>query len=556
MNKIFLLVLCLLATESIGQENYEQSYKKAISFYKSGQFALAMNTLTPLISAKYQNGITPFAHYYYALAAYKTKHIDEARQALLQLRERFPSWQKMDEVRYLIANIAFEEKQFGEGLDYLEDITDASIKRDADMLRAYYIAPIQDLGYLKNLNRQFPADKVVALTLVDLIQKTSNDKADLELSDRLTNKFGIPNRKPISNSVSKNTHNYQKGYFNVSVLLPYKLKEFNIAARNRTNQFAFDLYEGMKIAKAKLQQEGILINLFNYDVGSNAEEIDALINNSNFLQSDLIIGPVYNEPAKIIADFVETNQRFFVHPTTLATDILMNHPRTFLLQSSFERQAQRTFSFMKNQSNGTNRKVAIYYGAARKDSVLAAHYKIEATKNNYLVIDFRKTREKLDSTSALSDINRPAHVAIFSSTEGDGAKVANMLNKRRLKTPIIASLSAYNVANTTADAFGKDTYFLDTEFVDISKPQVKDFQTQYFNARNTVPSTYVMQGYDALLFFGRMLQKYQEKLRIGLDMREYDEDYLLSGFDYQQANNNQIVPILQIEDNRLVRVNY
>jgi len=77
----------------------------------------------------------------------------------------------------------------------------------------------------------------------------------------------------------------------------------------------------------------------------------------------------------------------------------------------------------------------------------------------------------------------------------------------------------------------------------------------YFSKRNTVPSIYALQGYDLVLFFGRMLHKYQNQLRNGLDVRSYDDDYLLSGFNYQHSNDNQVVPIIQIDDARWVRVN-
>jgi len=96
---------------------------------------------------------------------------------------------------------------------------------------------------------------------------------------------------------------------------------------------------------------------------------------------------------------------------------------------------------------------------------------------------------------------------------------------------------------------------MDTEFIDTSKPQVRDFQIQYFTKRNTVPSIYALQGYDALLFFGRMMHKYRNQLRSGLDAKAYSDDYLLSGFKYLRSNDNQVVPIVQMDDTKWVRVN-
>ncbi|MFN8348518.1 MAG: ABC transporter substrate-binding protein [Spirosomataceae bacterium] len=547
--------------ESYAQDaDYERDYKRAAALYKTGEYALAMNDLMPLTSRKHQNGLVPFAHYYYALAAYKTNRPAESRQMLLQLRERYPDWKKMDEVAYLLAELTFRDKQYGEALDYLGEITNASVKKDAEMLKKVYISQLQDLKYLKSLNRQFPSDRLIAVTLIDLIQKTSNDKADLELSDELTNRFGVtPPSKTTSSEVTpirKNANNLQKGYYNVAVVLPFRMKEFSGNQRVRSNQFAYDMYEGMKLAKAKLQQEGILVNMFTYDVGSDPEDMLDIVNNTNFAQTDLILGPVYNEPAKLAADFAETNNIYFVHPTTLTTDILTNHPNTLMLQPSFERQAAKGFEFMRSLPSGVGRKVAIYYGAARRDSTLAAAYRAKATEAGYQIADFRKTREKLDSTASITEINKPGHVAVFSSTETDGNKVMAMLTKRRITSPLLANAAVFNLQNLQPSSLtGREVYLMDTEFMDTSKPQVRDFQNLYFTKRNTVPSVYALQGYDALLFFGRMLHKYRNQLRTGLDAKAYTDDYLLSGFNYQHSGDNQVVPIIQMDDMRWVRAN-
>jgi ABC-type branched-subunit amino acid transport system substrate-binding protein len=536
---------------------YEREYKRGVALYKSGDFASAMSVLTPLTARKYTHGLAPFAHYYWSLAALKTNRLSESRQMLMQLRERFPDWKKMDDVRYVLADVSFQEKQFGEALDYLAEISTPSVKKEAENLKRFYINKLQDIAYLKSLNRQHPADKTVALALIDMIQRTSNEKSDLELSDQLTNRFGVVSSKPSSpvTPVRQSNNNLQKGYYNVAVALPFRLKEFSPNQRVRSNQFAYDMYEGMKLAKAKLQQEGILVNLFTYDVGNDPEEMVNVVNNANFAQTDLLIGPVYNEPAKLAADFAESNNIFYVHPTSLATDILVNHANTLLLQPSFERQAQQSFDFMRSQPS-TNRKLAIYYGASRRDSTLAASYKAKATEAGYQTIDFRKTREKLDSSATITEVNKPGHVVVFSSNETDGNKVLNMLNKRRINVPILASSLAFNMQNVVSTTLaGREVYIIDTEFIDTSKAQVRDFQTNYLTKRNTIPSIYAMQGYDALLFFGRLLHKYRNQLRSGLDTRIFEDDYLLSGFNYKSSNDNQVVPIVKMDDMRWVLAN-
>jgi len=61
---------------------------------------------------------------------------------------------------------------------------------------------------------------------------------------------------------------------------------------------------------------------------------------------------------------------------------------------------------------------------------------------------------------------------------------------------------------------------------------------------------YSYQGYDQMLFFGRMLAKYQERMSEGLSLRTYEDDYLLTGFDYTKTRENTVPSILTYEDKR------
>lgn len=557
-NTLLLLLFPVLLHAQTANTAYERDYKRAIGLFKMGDYVLAINDLGVLTGRKYNNSITPYAHYYYALASQRIGRFAEAKQMLQQLRERFPDWTKMEDVNYLMADLAFQEKQFGEGLDYLLNLTNPQIKRDADALKKYRFLAIKDLAYLKNLYQQYPNDRILGIALIDLIQQSATNKADLELSDQLTNRFGVtPISKPASTTITPIASGgaFQKGYYNVSVLLPFKLDDFEEGQRARANQFAYDMYEGMKLAKTKLQQEGILVNLFAYDLANQPNDMTDLTNNSNFAQSDFVVGPLYIEPAKIAADFAEANKVYLLQPTAVTAELITNRTHTFLLQPTLERQTSQLFDFAQSLQP-TAKKIAIYYGASRRDSTTAAWYRTKATAAGMQVLDFRKTREKLDSTASIGDYNKPAHVALFSSNDNDGLKVVNMLNKRRINTPLMATATAFDLARVSGAAFsGRPIYLINNEYIDISKPQVRDFQAQYMTKRNTVPSVYAMQGYDIVLFFGRMIHKHKTQLRAGLDTSNYSsDDYLLSGFNYQKSNDNQVVPILKIEDLRLVQV--
>jgi ABC-type branched-subunit amino acid transport system substrate-binding protein len=551
----WLLLLIPLSIGTFAQKpdaSFERDYQLAVSHYKSANYQSAMSEFAPLTGARHSNVLVPYAHYYYAASANQLNRLNESRQSLEQLQNRFPSWPAMDEAHYLLADVYFKLKQYEAAMSEASEITDGKLKTDLEGMKRHYLSQVRDLGLLKSLNRAYPSDRALAMTLIDVIQSSSNEKSDLELSDNLTNRFGVtPANVPTKPSQVVPIRQSDKGYFNVAVILPFNLDKLNIAERVKANQYAYDLYEGMKMAKTKLQQEGVVVNLFAYDIGNDANELLETVNNSNFSQTDLMIGPVYPEPSKIAAGYAESSKTYVILPTTMNAEALINREYTLLYRPSLERQTTRTFELAKSITSG--KKVAIYYSNTRRDSTLATAYRAKAMAAGMQIVDFRKTREKIDSTATISSINAPNHVALFSGNDYDGAKVINMLNKRQVGAPLFASMTAFDLSRATS--FGNhQVYLIDPDFVDNNKQSVKDFQAAYFSKRNTIPSVYTMQGYDIMLFSGRLLQKHKTQLRSGLDAKKYEDDYLLSGFDYTNSNENKVVPIVKLEDLRLVPV--
>ena len=117
------------------------------------------------------------------------------------------------------------------------------------------------------------------------IQKSSGNKADLELSDRLTNQYGIEVAKPEVVAPKQETKNapnekkWTKGYYNLAVLFPFRLDDLKDNKRYLSNQYAYDYFSGMQVARQQLKSEGILINLQAYDVGNEEDKILEMVNN-------------------------------------------------------------------------------------------------------------------------------------------------------------------------------------------------------------------------------------------------------------------------------------
>jgi len=563
------LFACLWLTTGISMAQTDaeiRRYRNAVRLVQQGDYAKAKTELAPLTER--QNGsIAPFAHYYYALADFKSGKFTESRLMVKQLMDRFPDWKKMNDAYYLLAASYMEGGQYEEGIAYLARINDPAMKQDVNRLEGSYLPRVTDLTRLKAIQKEYPNDRTLALALIDLIQRTSTAPADLALSDRLTNRFGVPpisaaTTRPVSVSTNTGTvvatkaeRNRNKGYYNVAVLFPFRVNELNPAEAARSNQYALDLYNGMKLAKTKLQSEGITVNLFAYDIDNDSSKINTLIRNPAFVQNDLVFGPLYAEPNRIATTFTAQNGMALVNPISTSSELVQNQPLAFLAMPSLNQQAIKAATFGRDVS--AVKKAAVYFGSSRKDSTLAVLYRKELKRMGFQVLEFRKCVGEPEQQVRLTETSQPGHIFLASSDQTMGAKLLRTLNQRRINVPVIATSSAFNLEKNSLSTFLKDDLFLlDADFVDTQRPEVTEFEEQYLAQRNIIPSTYAFEGYDMLLFFGRMLARNGGQLtnRSGLKASP-EEGYLLSGYDYTGSNENEVVPIVHFDGTRFVQVN-
>ncbi len=550
----------------------ERRYKAAVKLVQLGDYESAKRELLPMTERG--NTLAPFAHYHYAIAAFRQRNYSQARPMLKQLADRYPDWRKKDDAAYLMAAINMETGQYEDALNHIQTIGDPDLKADTDKLEQFFFAKITDLTRMKSLQKEFSGSRNLSLALISLIQRSSSNRDDLELSDQLTNRFGAPvtaNTRtaptppsaPVATAPATRpaattpATRRAKGYYNVAVLYPFRVEDAETGNNGRVSQYVYDLFAGMRLAQSKLQEDGVTVNLFAYDVDNDEDKTLNLINNAQFGQSDLIFGPLYAEPNKLVTAFANLNNVPLVNPVATSSDLVTGQPMAFLAQPSLNVQADKTLDFAR--SLNTVKKAAVYFGTARKDSSLAAIYQAKLKEKGFQILDFQKlggTAEARAGVMKISDVNAPGHIFFVSSNDDDGPRMLDALSRRQVNAPLVASAGAFNFYKNSLSIFTRrELYLLWPEFTDSVNPITTDFEQTYLDRENIIPSVFARQGYDMLLFFGRQLAKNGITSGNRAALKSDTDDYVLSGFDYTKSNENQTVPIVKYEGGRFVRVN-
>ncbi len=560
--KILIFGLLLLSQGVQAQlfDRPEQKFQEGINFYKQGRYDDAIQKFGDITSNSANDEYAPLAHFYYALSANKLKKYNEGNLMLRQLFTRYPNWVQRDEARYLMAMNYFELSDYRRAFDALNRIGDARMGKDIQGLKQHYLKNVGDVATLKSLNSEYPNDRVVAVALVDLIQSKSSNKADLELSDRLTNQYNIDVNRPKEVVVveEKETKNppyekkWTKGYYNLAVLFPYRLAEIKSTKRGLPNQYAYDYFAGLQIARQKLKSEGININVQAYDLGNEEDKSLEMLNNTHFRQTDLIIGPLYARPFELVSDFANVNNITMINPLATDGSLLENGKLVYLAHPSILTQTREVLRLAKSRTSIPV--AAIYFGNNPKDSAMAFTYQDELEKSGGKVLEIKELSggvPQMNEQISQFASQKPNHVVLFCTDPKAGSALMNILSGRGVSgIPVIATAHSFDFNRARPTGYGSNLYLIAPDFIDVTNDNVKVFQKDYFDKTNTLPSVYSYQGYDQMLFFGRMLAKYQERMRDGLTLRTYEDDYLLSGFDYTQSRENTVSSILTYEGRR------
>lgn len=502
---------------------YESAYKKAIQTYKNGEFEKAQTEFEAISNNRVESFLVPYSFYFNALSSTKLQKYFEAKTTLRNLLALYPNWSQKDEINYLFANIAFEEKNYVEALNVAKTITSVSLQDDLAEMKSFYTGRITTQKTLQDLITRFPDESVL-----------------FEKKDKVSVNPQSPNVKQ------------SKGYFNLGILLPLDIETLE-PDKPRKNQYAIDIYQGMKMAKSTLLKEGITINLFTYDVANNPDEMLELVNNTSFRKMDLLVGPLYTETNKIAAAYSETSQIPIVNPISNNRKILDEYNLSFLAQPSAEMQAIKAADFVRKQAF-MGRNTAIYYTDSYNDSTMAETYRQQMQKVGYEIIKFEKILPYADNIGSKLPVNQVSHIFMATSDKKAGLSMITALNKKDYMSPLITTAEAFNSSNLSIGTLaGREVYCLDPEFVDLEKPEVDSFRKEYLTKFGIIPSYYAFHGYDLALFWGRILGKNGNNIRRGLDNRDsYKDTYTLSGFNYIKSQDNQVLPVTTFQNYKFI----
>lgn len=561
-----------LATIScvFAQANYQQMYASAKTLFKEGKFNLAMESFKSLIQYDANNPFSEYASFYYALSAYQQGYRSVAKDMFVQIRTLYPNWDQLDEVNLWLAKIHFDGHDYFQALQALSQIKSGKLTKETAALKRSNLASITDADALKRMHENYPNDEVIGERLARVIAKSTlpEDKA---LLDKLISKFKLKK----SDFIDEVPPTIYKDVYSISVLFPFMASTLEPTPLRKRNQFVLDLYEGMKLAVDTLAKQGVKISLRGYDTERNPEKIKELVKKEELRNTDLIVGPLFQEENKLVQDFSRSNRINLFNPVSNNFDLVRDNPYGFLFQPSLESLGSNSAEFLDSYKR--NKKCIVFLGETRRDSVLAMSFLKRAATTNLNVIQIERV-SRAESGKIMTILATP--------TEFDEFKypIQFTLPKDSLGCIFVASddpliytkvISSVETRKDSVTILGSEAW-LDQTSVDFDKYQQLGivlfasnytsstsaaylaFQRKFIRVHGRISTTspysdYAKLGYDFMLFVGNALQKHGVYFQDAFGQQKFN-GFLTEGYDFQNARDNQLVPFVQFQSGVLTLI--
>jgi hypothetical protein len=562
---IFLFALFAFIHQSIfAQVDYNKQYFNGKALFRDGKYNLAMETLKPLIPYDAKNNFSEYAAFYYALGAYHQGFKAVAKNTLIQLKSNHPKWNKMDEVNFWMAKIHFDDRDYFQGLKLLSVIQDKKMQQDIEGIKLAALKNVTDPETLKMMHEEHPKDVAVAKSLAALLAVNQNDAEDKKLLEDLISKFNFKR----TDFISEAPPTYFKDVYSISVLLPFMVNTLEPSPAPKRNQSVLDLYEGMKQAVDTLDKQGVKLSLRAYDTEWKQDKIKTILNTEELKNSGLIVGPFFQDEVKPIHDFSVANRINFFNPVHNNGELLGSSPFAFLYQPDTETLGKKSGEFLAKYAKKKN--CMVFYGASKRDSLLAANFIQSAHKNGLKIMAAHKVPKDgskmifttLTTPTEYDEYRNPTQFTLAKDSLGSifvasddaliYAKVLSSIETRRDQITVLGSERWLSQSTIDLEKFNTLPIVLTApNFTNPQKPACIAFERKFVKTHGRVPSDYASIGYEMMLILGNQLKKngvyFQEALAKGPV-----PGYLTEGVNYQQSRSNGLIPFIRFSEGQMV----
>ena len=319
--------------------------------------------------------------------------------------------------------------------------------------------------------------------------------------------------------------------YQVAVLLPFMSNRF-VPASGREIPLrsikAVEFYEGMLMAFDSLKREGVSLFVHVFDTQRDTNVVKRLLSSRALQEADLIVGPVTSSNLRLVAEFGKTYKKTVVSPLNDGADLTTNNPYFIQVNPSFEVHARYMVDLLdrvarpnrfRTQVQERNYLILALERDSARVATLQRAYATATNRPDATLPTLIRKGSTIDISNIKPLLKSNQLNVIVMPTYHDESFVYNSLRELQKLIDKVERNSSYELAIIGMDRWryynriNFDYYedlnvHLTSAYYTPKTGSIQGFRDSYKALYGTGSREFSLKGFDIMLYFGRMLQRY------------------------------------------------
>ncbi len=294
---------------------------------------------------------------------------------------------------------------------------------------------------------------------------------------------------------------------NIAIMLPFKLNKVNIDSVADTKEFikndrataiSLDFYSGALVALDSLKKMGVNLKVNVYDTKNMQSELNSILRNNDFEDTDAVIGPLLANNFNTVASALERDNVSVVSPiiksVKIGGNVFQSRPSDVALTnkiiSHFKADSTANIIIVSDRKN--KEASALLKREFKGAALVASRTNKKTGKDAYYIFD-----------QDLIKVLKPGNNIVFLETQNDGyvsnvSSILNSLNTDEIKVRLATTNK--NSAFDDEEVSNHHLSNLQFTYPSVSKMIGEDDDNSFVKNYNEIygetPNTYAVRGFD------------------------------------------------------------
>ena len=318
----------------------------------------------------------------------------------------------------------------------------------------------------------------------------------------------------------------RKDTFKVALMIPFYsdlVSEIRTSSAYYTKSakyyksFTFiQFYEGFLMAIDSMKHQGFNVEVFVYDTKADTATVRSITQKEEFKSLDLIIGPLFQENVKIVLQECTINNTKVVSPFSRDMTLIANYPNLYKVAPSVDAIIKSSCEWVSDSIPDARIMVIYENNAGQKQSVdlMKKSFLLHAGQGIDTAQVFYYSYSSGGLNKMIQNLSKDRKNVMVNLVRNE-AKISNFLRRLNPKTEdydiyIIGSELNWKRFETLEVKYLVNLHLTQctSHFIDPLDSTVADFENQFINRFQTVPSSTAFTGFDLTWYFLNALYYY------------------------------------------------